>query len=447
MEKRGQVTVFVVVGLLILIILSVVFVIISTRNRIAESEITASTLDEVRRQVNLDVKLCFENIVEAGILDSSRHGGEAILWNSLSEGTSTLNPCNIIPTATQEIRMMYNPELTDDCDAKVTNLDSRAETTISSINIPDIDKYAFKFISTLPNEGVFDSYSLERYIRDKLPRCLREFKDYRTKGWSIESNDGWESSDDFSGSIKEYLDTHNAPDPNKKAIIVDPGTPQACPLDGRLLVKLNMPLKFSKESRIGKEESFILDNQEFIYNADLTYFYKKIKELFSNLYSLSSDDLNNIKITELNNNPICSDCTRLTSTISSINNDVMACEDSNGCHFYKATDPNTGAYMFNIKCGEYYFILRNQKTINGKEIVLTEGDNDKIKVKVSGFESDYITKGTTVNIGGLDITYDKQRDSGEYVLLVGKGVSFLWGYYFGCGLPDPRASSMCDIST
>ncbi|MEK6935069.1 MAG: hypothetical protein AABW46_04280, partial [Nanoarchaeota archaeon] len=69
MEKRGQVTIFVVIGLIILILIGVVFFIKGVRDRVEETDITASSVDEVRRQVNLDVKLCFESIVENGILD------------------------------------------------------------------------------------------------------------------------------------------------------------------------------------------------------------------------------------------------------------------------------------------------------------------------------------------------------------------------------------------
>jgi len=428
MEKRGQVTIFVVVGLLILIILSVVFIIISTRNRVAESEITASTLDEVRRQVNLDVKLCFENIVEAGILDSSRHGGEAILWNQIS--TSNLNPCSMIPTATQEIRPMYGPELGNDCSIMIKDSPTRNPYPVNDLNEIDPTSSYFDFKRTLP--AGFDSTSLEEYIRDKLSNCLK-FNNYIDKDWTITADGNtWKYTN--RDDIKNYLLRHSTVDDKAVDVTLVP-TITNCPLDGKLVAKLNIPLKFSKENMIDEEESFVLDNQEFIYNADLTYFYTKVGELLDNGFMPKFNP--DIPISQLGTSEICNNCGYLTNVINGIGSSVSACEATNGCHFYKATDPNTGAYIFNIKCGEYYFgpPLPDSKPINGKTVFLDGVSGDIANIKVNNGDITAIAKGTTVNVGGLDITYDRQRDSGEYVLLVGKGVSFLWGYYFGCGLP------------
>src|SRR3989344_3561249 len=111
MEKRGQVTTFAILGVVILITISIVFIVISSRNKTVESEISASNIDEVRRQVNLDVKLCFESIVENGILNGARHGGDVILMNQLSTsevgGSGLSDPCSMVPTATQEIKLLY----------------------------------------------------------------------------------------------------------------------------------------------------------------------------------------------------------------------------------------------------------------------------------------------------------------------------------------------------
>ncbi len=448
MEKRGQVTIFVVIGLLILIVLSVVFVIISTRNRVAESEITASTLDEVRRQVNLDVKLCFENIVEAGILDGARHGGETILWNQIY--ISNVNPCEMMPTATQEIKLMYGPDLGDDCSLMVKKTPTSGPYPIT--NPDEAKELYFDFKKKLPPS--YDPTPLQNYIIDKLPKCIKLDK-YITKGWKISSSEkNWKYTD--TNSLTQYLQDHN-----EAITVITQSPPPTCPLDGKFIVKLNMPIVFSKESRIDKEESFVLDNQEFIYNADLTYFYKQVNDLLTRLIRLYSDDPNRIKIKNVPTQEICTNCMRLGTEIDlfkqNIENTCGDIPDGNGCHFYKATDPNSGAYFFNIKCGEYYFKpspdTSSTKTINGKSIILLskyEGDplteeDDKVQVEVERSQSEVKIR-ETVNIGGLDVTYTKNRPgpNNEVVLLVGKGVSFLWGYHFGC-MPPAQSSTTCQI--
>jgi len=461
MEKRGQVTTFAILGVVILITISIVFIVISSRNKTVESEISASNIDEVRRQVNLDVKLCFESIVENGILNGARHGGDVILMNQLSTsevgGSGLSDPCSMVPTATQEIKLLYGvkTQFTPEGECLVIDHSGKAvDLTDSSINLFGVEfDFEAKEVLTNPNLADFQN-DLENYIRNKLPTCLREFKKYNDKGWKIEADKIETTSWELSDGLQKYLEQHDtSPD---EAITLNP-TPQNCPLDGRLVATLEMPLKFSRAKSVsGEEESFVLDKQEFIYNVDISYFYRKAKELyeeFKNTFGVPPSG----RILDLAVQNICTACGQIDSILNKFANDPSTgvetqCAVKNGCHFYKATDPNTGAYFFNIKCGEYFFTPDGaSKGVNNNaneikvENLQGEVGKQTAEVTVDGVQNT-VEEGSTMNIGGLDITFDGLKGT-EVRLIVGKSVSYLWGYYFGCfpGSPTILGSGMCFI--
>ncbi len=424
MKKRGQVTVFVIIGFLILIIIGVIFFIISAKNKFSESEITASSIDEVRRQVNLDVKLCFENIVENGILDGARHGGNAVLMNKLGSDSvreSGLDICKTLLTATQEIRLAFGPNRKYTQDSVCVLYDSNN----IAINEEQInDDTVLNFVSAPLDLNNFEN-SLKNYLSDRLPRCLNEFNQYKTKGWGIGTLNV-ENIDDV-GGVAELLKQRK-----DEYIIINPGFDTSCPMEGKFVASLKMPLKFSRVRSIGNEESFVLDNQEFIYNANLKYFYTKSDELLKDLLSIGFEQT---KISEMPNAGVCKNCWDIKDGLVEFERKVEdpSSGGCDGCHFYKATDPNTGAYFFNIKCGEYFMSLNNPINVNGKEIVLKEANVDNIIVSVDGVSGETINKDSTVDVGGIDFTFDNyDQDTGKVTLIIGESLSYLWGYYFGC---------------
>ena len=213
MGKRGQVAVFVALGILVLAAVGFLVYFISIQNKGVRTEITAtqSDVDSTRREVESLVQLCFEDTINRGIINAAEHGGYAALENLNYRGIP--EDAMIEPTPLREIITYIYP---------CPKGDPRSWIEMS----------LFDYCKHIPTRDDVKG-TLVNYAREIMPTCTEtEFNKLRNNGWEIEGTE---------------FD-----------VIVDPSA------NVGTFFTLNIPRRFSKD-----DQSFVIN--EFNYKSDVDF--------------------------------------------------------------------------------------------------------------------------------------------------------------------------------
>lgn len=157
MEKRGQVTLFVVLGILIVIIIAIIFFLRTlTSEKAGRTEVTTTlALSNAINRVNSLVNLCFTEASDRIVYEAGKHGGYA----AIASNNWRVIPNNGFGTEDHEV---FKPLVYFQCEG--VNL------------MPDISDV---------------EYTLEDSIEYSLTNegCLKNFDDLEGEGWIVEGSE------------------------------------------------------------------------------------------------------------------------------------------------------------------------------------------------------------------------------------------------------------------
>ena len=299
MKKRGQVVIFVILGIVIVAIITLLVFLASTRNNTAKTEVTASQvdLDSAIKEVNTLVESCLEKISKQAILSAGRFGGYASC-STCDQNEQVYNgrPNNaqVIPgvgPGSCGITALFNPKLEPaGCDLSILgcNLGWTWET------LPDP-----------PQNRITEP--MEVYINFFFNSCIRNnFEDIEEEGWTVNDAEITLKSDGTPDSDKNYR-TKITMDPNS-------GT----------LFTFQIPRTFSKGGK-----SFTIDEYTYQSEINLIEVVEIVKKLRDKLFS---------------GGVLESDPNKRETIYGSIKADIQ-----NKYYFIWGTDPNFQAQLFLLK--------------------------------------------------------------------------------------------------
>ena len=160
MKKRGQVTLFVILGVLVILIVIILFFLL--RIRVERGGNTSETLDitQTKQEVDNIVQSCLRDISEEAVWTAAEHGGYALQ-------TNTLYYCPL------GFDMYYNFIHEDNIEREhlddYTYFGIAGKSGLQPLRLERLDE-----------DGAF---CLEQFIHDKMVSCLAAFTIFENKGW------------------------------------------------------------------------------------------------------------------------------------------------------------------------------------------------------------------------------------------------------------------------
>lgn len=232
MKKRGQVTVFVILGIIIVAVIAIVIYIDSLQNQENAPKTSAESTDisGLQKEVDTLVNLCLETLSEEALYDAAEHNGYAAdgdnNWDCMpGSGSFSL-------TAIREIHVPITTDLT------------------FPGGIPDFT-HNTNVLTQLGNHDEIEN-CLNAYIGKRLPGCI-DLERFKDQGWDITPT---------TGTIE-----------TKTELAPETGTS----------FKLKIPRTFTKERGDGTSYSFRINDYNYFSDIDLLFFIDKVKELASRL--------------------------------------------------------------------------------------------------------------------------------------------------------------------
>ena len=233
MKKRGQVTVFVILGIIIVAVIAIVIYIGTLQNQENAPKTSAESADltGLQKEVDTLVNLCLETLSEEALYDAAEHNGYAAdgdnNWDCMpGSGSFSL-------TAIREIHMPISIDLT------------------FPGGIPDFSHNA-NVLMQLGSDPDDIENCLDVYINKRLPGCIN-LERFEEQGWDITPTAG----------------------------TIEPKT-ELAPGAGTSF-KLKIPRTFTKERGDGTSYSFSINDYSYFSDIDLLFFIDKVKELASRL--------------------------------------------------------------------------------------------------------------------------------------------------------------------
>ena len=243
MEKRGQVAVFVILGIVIVVAVVILIYLAANRTRTSESEITASQVDVdgAMREVNELVHSCLEKIGKDAIISAAKYGGYATVT------TDIFHPDNCFSENYRLKRVVYNGA-GDDCYriSYVYPCDDNPSNYCTGV----LDE--LKTSLDNPNGRVIER-CLEKYVNIEFDQCAKEFGSLKLNGWEVQDDDVPLASDGTADVARYY----------RTRVILN--------LDGGTFFNLQIPRRFSKGA-----DSFTINDFDY---EHITNFHKLIGEL------------------------------------------------------------------------------------------------------------------------------------------------------------------------
>ena len=170
-NKKGQITIFIIIGILMLLIAGVVFYLISIRGEVSTAEIEEAVEEapEEIKAIHSYITSCIDKVSLEGINKIGQHGGYIDMRDQeISERQFKINPSD--PTESDAVLLTSDESTHVAYWWQMKTSNECVDCFLTDENRPSID---------------FIEIQLERYIKKELERCIDDFRMFREQGYSI----------------------------------------------------------------------------------------------------------------------------------------------------------------------------------------------------------------------------------------------------------------------
>jgi len=235
MQKRGQVTLFVFLGILILILIIVLFYL---RNvQIESSEDLSQNIDisQTKQEVDNIVQTCLNDISERAVWIATEHGGYAL-------ETNREYSCEELP---------FN--LADYIYVDRTDREHLDDYTYFGVN-------GKNGMNPIPTEQINDHsrLCLESFIRNKLISCMNSFVPLVNKNWNVKIIGAYDSD----------------------------GVDVDVEIEEKVFVEANVPREFSRDKNV-----FQIGEYSYVVDFDLGLMFSQLEYAKNNICSVAPESI------------------------------------------------------------------------------------------------------------------------------------------------------------